>query len=72
MPHDANGKLVQVGDLVTVRCEVVSVYEGHDYCNVGLKTVLFMPPYDVGTPLTLNTKQVEVAQPVMGKGEDSA
>lgn len=65
MPHDSNGKLVQAGDLVSVRCEVVSVHQSEDYCNVSLKTVLFMPPYTEGTSLTLNTKQVEVTDSVI-------
>jgi hypothetical protein len=58
MPHDANGKLVQVGDLVNVPCKVTSVAAGDEYCNVTLQTVHSMPPYTDHNTITLNTKQV--------------
>lgn len=61
MPHDLNGKLVEEGEVVLVRCVVLRVHEGDDYCNVDLKTIHCMPPYSEGTRLVLNTKQVEKA-----------
>ena len=58
MPHDKNGKEIVVGDRVLVECVVESIVMQADYCNVGLKTVDSMPPYDGGTSLHLNAKQV--------------
>jgi len=59
MPHDRNGKLIQVGDAVFVRCTIQALHLSQDYCNVTLKTVIPMPPYPDGTILELNAKQVE-------------
>ena len=62
MPHDKNGNLLVVGDLVTVECEVVLVNAGEEYCNVTLKTVELMHPYTdeaMGrSTITLNARQV--------------
>lgn len=61
MPHDANGKLIQVGDEVVLRCKVAWVGEGEGYCNVTIDTVYFMPPYTEPTRFSMvNAKQVEV------------
>lgn len=59
MPHDKNGVLLAVGDLVNVPCKIASIQTGEEYCNVSLETVIPMPPYTVPSTLTLNTKQVE-------------
>lgn len=58
MPHDANGQLLEVGDLVNVPCKVKSVQAGDEYCNVSLETVHPMPPYTEPNTITLNTQQV--------------
>jgi hypothetical protein len=61
MPHDKNGKALQVGDAVIVRAVVAQVCESPDYCNVTLKTVEPMHPGDLRSSLVLNTRQVEKA-----------
>ncbi len=62
MPHDKNGKLVQVGDFVIVLCVVKSIAMQEDYCNVTLNTESPMPPYTTPTTLTLNMKQVNLVE----------
>ena len=59
VPHDVNGKLIEVGDIVNVPCKVESVQTGEEYCNVMVKTIHNMPPYQNGTSISLNTRQVE-------------
>lgn len=61
MPHDVNGDEVKAGDLVTVRCKVISVSASPDYCNLTLETVEPMHPGDSPVMITLNAKQVEKA-----------
>lgn len=39
MPHDANNKLLQVGDEVIVRFKVTALCACEDYCNVSLESV---------------------------------
>lgn len=57
MPHCALGRELHVGDRVVIECVVESVQTGEDYCNVTVRTVRPMPPYDTGTTITLNTRQ---------------
>ena len=57
MPHDANGRLLKVGDTVIVECIIENIQMQDEYCNVNLKTKIPMPPYKEGYSLTLNTKQ---------------
>lgn len=64
MPHDINGNLLQVGDIVNVPAKVISVQPSDDYCNVTLETTRPMPPYTAGTSIVLNTKQVEKVGPL--------
>lgn len=59
MPHDKNGRELQVGDEVTVRARVTQIHAGEDYCNVNLETVEPMTPGDQKSAMTLNTKQCE-------------
>lgn len=59
MPHCNKGREIKVGDRVIIECIVTDVQTGIDYCNVTVKTVRPMPPYDTGTTITLNTKQTE-------------
>lgn len=60
MPHDINNTEILPGDHVLVECVVESVYQTDDgkYCNLNVKTTLPMPPYETGTSVTLNTRQV--------------
>lgn len=59
MPHCRNNQLLKPGDRVMVECVVESVQEQTEYCNVTVRTVHPMPPYETGTSITLNTKQCE-------------
>lgn len=58
MPHDRNGTPLSVGDKVTVEAEVITITQSEEYCNLNLKTTCPMPPYEEGTSLSLNAKQV--------------
>lgn len=58
MPHDKNGKLLEVGDLVHVPAVVTSISMGTDYCNVSLETVEPMFPGVQKSAMALNAKQV--------------
>jgi hypothetical protein len=59
MPHDKNGTLLEVGDVVTIEARVVSIQPQEEYCNATLLLTEFMPPYtEPNTSLTVNTKQV--------------
>lgn len=66
MPHDKNGKLVEVGDEVVIRGRVKGVNASELYCNATIE--LFEPmPTDTGprageTISGINTKQVEVVK----------
>ncbi len=62
MPHDLNGKPVVEGDMVIVRFKVVSVTTGEEYCNASLETLEPMYPGEHKTALTVNTRQVEIAE----------
>lgn len=62
MPHDKNGKEVFPGDLIFVPARVISVSPGNDYCNLNLETVEKMFPSDTTNTMTLNTRQVIVAE----------
>lgn len=66
MPHDFNGTELTVGDVVFIPVKVTAVYATEDgkYCNLNVQTVHPMPPYETGTSITLNTKQVVL----LGKG----
>jgi hypothetical protein len=59
MPHDVSGKLLQVGDTVTLRCRVTSLTLNDDYCNAIIESVQSMYPGENKTIVTVNTKQVE-------------
>ena len=58
MPHDKNGQVLEVGDRVTVLCEVKTIYLTEEFCNVGLETVEPMFPGEHKSGVTLNAKQV--------------
>jgi len=59
VPHDKNGVRVRVDDLVTVRCRVIAVQLGDEFCNLSLETVEPMHPADHKSALSLNSQQVE-------------
>jgi len=58
MPHDRDGKLLQVGDSVYIAAKVKQITMGEEYCNVTLETKEKMFPSDSPTAITLNAKQV--------------
>jgi hypothetical protein len=60
MPHDCNGNVLRVGDIVDIPCRVAVIHEGEDYCNVNLETIYPMYPESALTVISLNTKQVEL------------
>lgn len=62
MPHDARGKLLEVGDEVLIRATVKEVHQGEEYCNVSLETATAMYPGEHRSVLVLNGKQVEKAE----------
>lgn len=62
MPHDKNGKLLEVGDIVNIPCVVKSISTGTDYCNLTTETVEPMYPGEYKTGITLNAKQVIKAE----------
>lgn len=43
MPHDRNGNLVSVGDIVTIAFKVKSVTMNEEFCNCNLESCLKMP-----------------------------
>lgn len=58
MPHDKNGKLIKVGNIVLIPCKVKSITMSEDYCNLTVESLYYMPPYEQPTTYTLNAKQV--------------
>lgn len=62
MPHDVNGKIVEIGQEVLIKCIVKQVYTGADYCNAQLETVESMHPDKYKTTITLNTRQFEITK----------
>jgi hypothetical protein len=63
MPHDKNGRLLEVGNMVTVRCKIKAIQISEEYCNLNLETETPMYPLDSRTGLSLNAKQVEKLGP---------
>jgi hypothetical protein len=64
VPHDLNGKLVKVGQIVSMKFRVTSVSTGEEYCNANLESVeKLYPATTYGTGLSsVNTRQFEVIQ----------
>lgn len=60
MPHDANGRLVEVGQRVAVEFEVREVNSSPDYCNCTLVIPGEHGPDNVVSTLVVNTKQVVI------------
>src|SRR5208282_6670339 len=59
MFHDKNGRYLEVGDVVTVRCKIKAIQMTKEYCNLSLETEAPMYPSDNRSALSLNAKQVE-------------
>lgn len=57
MPHDRDGKLLQVGDLVDVPCIVKEIHATEEFCNATLEIVQPMFPGNNRTTIVVNTKQ---------------
>jgi hypothetical protein len=64
VPHDINGKLVKVGQVVIMKFKVTAVMQGEEYCNASLESVeKLYPATTYGTGLSsVNTRQFEVVQ----------
>jgi hypothetical protein len=59
MPHDANGKLLKVGDKVSIPGTITNITTSEEYCNCSVELDHAMPPYvDKTTLQSINTKQV--------------
>lgn len=63
LPHDKNGTVVSVGDIVTVEFVVKDVSPNDEYCNCTLETAIPMFPANYATSLVVNTKQVNKTVP---------
>ncbi len=63
MPHDANGQLLEVGDLVNLPARVVAIHTDGPYCNLDIELVHPMPAYpdQKARYSALNPRQVEKA-----------
>ncbi len=59
MPHDHDGHLVSVGDIIHIPCVVKSITSDEGYCNLTVETKYTMPPENKYTDTyTLNASQV--------------
>jgi hypothetical protein len=58
MPHDRDGKLLEIGDMVNIPATVTAIQTGAEYCNISVQPVEPMYPSDRHDTITLNTKQV--------------
>lgn len=59
MPHDKNGKLVELGDVVQVTGKVIGVTPSNEYCNLTVE-LQPMPPYTTPYNLSINANQTEI------------
>ena len=57
MFHDKNGRYLEVGDVVTVRCKIKAIQMTKEYCNLSLETEAPMYPSD-NPPLMRRTRQI--------------
>lgn len=63
MPHDVNGKLLRVGDRVTILAIVTSLSTAEDFCNVDLETVHGRRPDGLREHLSaINTGVLELVE----------
>jgi hypothetical protein len=61
MPHTKSGRKLKTGDKVIVHATVTQIYEGEDYCNVNVETDEPMFPGTTKSVITLNARQLELA-----------
>lgn len=60
MPHDINGELLSVGDIVNIPAKVVGIHNTEDFCNLDLELMFIMPGRSERDRYSnINTKQVE-------------
>lgn len=64
MPHDKNGKLLEVGNKVSIEAEITNITTNDDYCNVTLGIGKNEPhgAFNIQSTVTLNAKQVELIE----------
>ena len=62
MPHDKNGNLIIVGDILYIPVEVTRLQTGEEFCNAEVKTVEKMFPGEHYSNFTINTKQARKAE----------
>ena len=58
MPHDRDGRLLQVYDIVNIPARIIVISPNEEYCNVTVETVEPMYPGRRHDTITLNAKQV--------------
>lgn len=60
MPHDANGLLLKVGDVVSIPGVIVGISSDGDYCNCDVELEYPMPAYPDVKPRysAINTRQL--------------
>jgi hypothetical protein len=58
MPHDRDGKILNVGDRINIPCNIKSITTSEELCNVTVETAQPMFPETYRTTLVLNSKQV--------------
>jgi len=58
MPHDCDGTLLNVNDIVLVEAKIKEIHQTEEYCNLSLETSLGMYPSENKTPFSLNARQV--------------
>jgi hypothetical protein len=60
MPHDKNGRRIEVGDEVIIRGRVTQIWPSAASCNTQVETVeRMLPSHESGTTVTLNANQLE-------------
>jgi hypothetical protein len=59
MPHDANGELINVSDIVYIPAKVKAVHMSEEFCNLDLEFMYIMPGRsERDTFSAINTRQV--------------
>lgn len=71
MPHDKGGRVLAIGDVVHVPCRIKDLSAAGDYCNVTLETVEPMYPSEHTSAITLNARQVVLAETCDGRPIDA-
>lgn len=58
MPHDYNGELIQVGDVVHLFGKVSQISQNEDYCNIQVDIALPAKPAGAMASFWFNANQV--------------